>query len=288
MGEALARVRVALREARAAVLVAPPGAGKTTLVPLALLDEPWLAPRGIVMLEPRRLAARAAAARMAAILGEAVGETVGYRIRFEARVSARTRIEVVTEGILGRRLQDDPGLEGAGLVVFDEFHERHLDSDLSLALCVDARRVLREDLRVLVMSATLDGAAVARALGGVPVVTAEGRSHPVEVRWEEREPEGRLPEIAASGVRRALRASAEGDVLAFLPGAGEIRRARALLGGAGPGGGAAGRDVAVHALFGELPAEEQDRALRPDAGGRRKVVLATSIAETSLTIEGVR
>ena len=276
----LARV---LAAGRAAVLAAPPGAGKTTLVPLALLGAPWLGGRGILMLEPRRLAARAAAARMAALLGEPVGATVGHRIRFDVKVSGRTRIEVVTEGILTRRLQSDPGLEGVGLVIFDEFHERHLESDLALALALDVQRSLREELRLLVMSATLDAAPVAALLGGAPVLEARGRAHPVEVRYLARDPEGPIGDSAAAGVRRALAADAGGDVLAFLPGAGEIRRARALLAADPPDAG-----IALHALYGDLPSEAQERALRPDPAGRRKVVLATSIAETSLTIEGVR
>ncbi|PKM45361.1 MAG: ATP-dependent helicase HrpB [Gammaproteobacteria bacterium HGW-Gammaproteobacteria-1] len=262
---------------RRLVLQAPPGAGKTTAVPLALLDAPWLAGKTILMLEPRRLAARAAAARMAQLLDEAVGETVGYRVRFEHKVSARTRIEVVTEGILTRRLQSDPELAGVGLVIFDEFHERHLHSDLGLALCLDAGEALREDLALLVMSATLDGAAIAKLLDA-PVLTSEGRAYPVDVRYLNSEPEGRPADIAAAAVRRAL-GETEGDVLVFLPGSGEIRRVAELL---------ADAPVQLHPLYGDLPLEAQQRALVPDAQGRRKVVLATNIAETSLTIEGVR
>ncbi|MCK9531979.1 MAG: ATP-dependent helicase HrpB [Gammaproteobacteria bacterium] len=260
------------------VLQAPPGAGKTTRVPLALLDAPWLQGRRIVMLEPRRLATRAAAERLAAELGEKVGGTVGYRIRFENRVSAATRIEVVTEGILTRRLQRDPELSGVGLVIFDEFHERHLHSDLALALCVDAQRGLREDLKLLVMSATLDGGPVARLLDA-PVITSEGRSHPVDVRYLARDPEGPLPEIMRAAVTRAL-AETRGDILAFLPGAGEIQRTRDLLTDLP-------HEVQVHTLYGDMPMDAQQRAIAPDRQGRRKVVLATNIAETSLTIEGV-
>lgn len=262
---------------RRLVLQAPPGAGKTTAVPLALLDEAWLAGKTILMLEPRRLAARAAAARMAELLGEAVGETVGYRVRFEHKVSARTRIEVVTEGILSRRLQADPELSGVGLVIFDEFHERHLHSDLGLALCLDSSEALRDDLALLVMSATLDGAAVAKLLEA-PILTSEGRAFPVDIRYLPKEPDGRPAEVAAAAVRRAL-AESEGDVLVFLPGSGEIRRVAELL---------ADTPVQLHPLYGDLPLEAQQRALLPDAQGRRKVVLATNIAETSLTIEGVR
>lgn len=277
----LPELRQALASHRAVVLQAPPGAGKTTRVPLALLDEPWLAGRSILILEPRRLAARAAAARMSQLRGEAVGETVGYRIRFDAKVSARTRIEVLTEGILTRRLQSDPALEGVGLVIFDEFHERHLHADLALALCVDAQRALREDLKMLVMSATLDGEAVSRLLDGAPIVTSRGRSYPVDIVYAPRDPEGPLPQVAADALRRALSAH-DGDLLVFLPGAWEIRRTQELVEQLVARG-----DAEVLPLYGDLPWEQQDRAIRPIAG-KRKIVLATPIAETSLTIEGVR
>jgi len=270
--EALPRLRAALAQHRAAVLQAPPGAGKTTLVPLALLGEPWLAGKSILILEPRRLAARAAAGRMAQLLREAVGETVGYRIRFESKVSRATRIEVLTEGILTRRLQGDAALEGVGLVIFDEFHERHLHADLALALTVDSQ--------ILVMSATLDGAAVAQALGGAPIVSSEGRSHPVAVRYLDRDPDGALPSVVAGAVERALREE-EGDALVFLPGAFEIRRTQELLESALAG------TADVLPLYGDLPWEAQQQAIAPNQG-RRRVVLATPIAETSLTIEGVR
>jgi ATP-dependent helicase HrpB len=275
---ALPALLQALAHQRAAVLQAPPGAGKTTRVPLALLDEPWLAGRRIVMLEPRRLAARAAARRMAQTLGEAPGETVGYRIRRETRVGPRTRIEVVTEGVLTRLLQSDPALESYGLVVFDEFHERSIHADLGLALTLQSRAILREDLRVLVMSATLDGAPVAALLGGAPIVTSEGRSYPVETRHRPARTGTRVEVAVAAAVREALGAE-DGDVLAFLPGAAEIRRAEAMLGGVA---------AEVIPLHGSLPQALQDRALEPARPGRRKVVLATSIAETSLTIDGVR
>jgi ATP-dependent helicase HrpB len=274
----LGELGAALAGAGAAVLEAPPGAGKSTLVPLALLDADWLGGRRILMLEPRRLAARAIATRMAALLGEPVGRRVGYRMRLESRTSAETRILVVTEGILTRLLQDDPALEGTGLVIFDEFHERHLPADLGLALCLEARRELRPELRLLVMSATLDGAAVAALLGGAPRVIAAGRAFPVEVRHAKRAPEHLERELAAT-VRRAL-AEAEGDALVFLPGAAEIRRLERALEEGLPAG------TRVLPLYGELAPEAQQRALEP--GGARKVVLATSIAETSLTIEGVR
>ncbi|HYC30768.1 MAG TPA: helicase-related protein, partial [Gemmatimonadales bacterium] len=268
-----------LADGVSAVLQAPPGAGKTTGVPPSLLDAPWLGERRIVMLEPRRLAARAAARRMASGIGEPVGETVGFRVRGESRVGPRTRIEVVTEGILTRMLLADPALERVGIVLFDEFHERSIHADLGLALTLHGRSILRDDLRVLVMSATLDGAAVAELLGGAPVVTSPGQDHPVETRYLPSRPGTRLEAAAASAVRTALDETA-GDVLVFLPGAGEIRRVEALLGDLA--------EADVLPLHGNLPIEAQDRALRPGIRGRRKVVLATSIAETSLTIDGVR
>ncbi|MGQ0501459.1 MAG: ATP-dependent helicase HrpB [Panacagrimonas sp.] len=277
--EAVPALNRALETTGSAVLAAPPGSGKTTLVPLMLLDLPWLAGGRIVMLEPRRVAARASAARMAQLLGEKAGDTVGYQVRFERRISSATRIEVVTEGLLTRRLQADPELPGVGLVIFDEFHERSLDADLALALTLDARATLRPELRVLVMSATLDTARVARLLGGAPVVEASGRMFPVSLRYLAQKPDARLDEAVASGVLRAL-AETGGDVLAFLPGAGEIRRAQRRLEAAAPA-------LAIRPLYGELPTTEQDLALAPDAQGRRKVILATNIAQTSLTVEGV-
>jgi ATP-dependent helicase HrpB len=264
------------------VLQAPPGAGKTTRVPLALLDQPWLAGQRLIVLEPRRLAARAAARRMADLLGEPVGETVGYRMRMDTKVSARTRIEVVTDGVFVRQLQHDPSLSGVGLVLFDEIHERSLDSDLNLALCLEVQGALRRDLRLLAMSATLDGAALARLLGDAPVLTSEGRSFPVETIYLER-PAGQAVEDAVAGaVRRALDEVA-GDLLVFLPGAAEIhrvaRRLDDLEGGL--------ERVRVAPLYGDLAQAEQDAAIQPDPAGRRRVVLATAIAETSLTIEGI-
>ncbi len=289
----LDELRAALGGAGHAVLQAAPGAGKTTAVPLAVVDEAWLEGRTVVMLEPRRLATRAAARRMAALLRQPVGETIGYRTRDDRRVGPDTRIEVVTEGILTRRLQRDPGLEGVGLVVFDEFHERSLQADLGLALALDARRHLRPDLRVLVMSATLDGDRIAGLLAvpgrePAPVISSETRSHPIDIRWAPRRPREHLEPAMVTAIRRALRETAateaEGDVLAFLPGAGEIVRTADQLGAAlGPEAA-----VDVHQLFGALPAAEQDAALAPGLPGRRKVVLATDIAETSLTVEGVR
>jgi ATP-dependent helicase HrpB len=266
----------------AAVLVAPPGAGKTTRVPLALLDQPWLGDRKIIVLEPRRIAARASAERMAQTLGERVGETVGYRVRFGSKVSRATRIEVVTEGIFTRQILEDPELTGIAAVLFDEFHERSLDADLGLALARDAQTALREDLRILVMSATLDGARVARLLGDSPVIASEGRAFPVETRYLGRKADAPLERQMADAIAMALRAD-PGSVLAFLPGAAEIRRTQNLL-------AERIRDASVEIvpLFGALESAVQDRAIAPAPSGQRKVVLATSIAETSLTIEGVR
>jgi ATP-dependent helicase HrpB len=271
-----------LANSNAAVLVAPPGAGKTTRVPLALLDEPWLRGKRIIVLEPRRIAARASAERMAQTIGERVGETVGYRVRFGSKVSRATRIEVVTEGIFSRQILDDPELTGVAAVLFDEFHERSLDADLGLALARDAQVGLREDLRILVMSATLDGARVAQLLGEAPVIASEGRAFPVETRYLGRKADAPLERQMADTIAMALRAD-PGSVLAFLPGAAEIRRTQNFL---------AERihDAAIEIvpLFGALDAAVQDRAIAPAPKGSRKVVLATSIAETSLTIEGVR
>ena len=292
--EALAPLREALGTRRAAVLQAPPGAGKSTVVPLALLEEEWARGKRLIMLEPRRLAARAIAQRMAHTLGESVGRTVGYRMRFDTRVSSDTRIEVVTEGVLTRLLQSDPALEGVAAVIFDEFHERSLQADLGLALSLDARANLAPDLRLVVMSATLDGASVAQLLGDVPLVSAPGRAFAVETRYAGRglpalpgtTPGSRSqdsPErLIAQLTRRALREE-HGDLLVFLPGVREIRRVQALLAEDARAAGAR-----LLPLFGDLAAEEQDAALAPAAGGARKVVLATNIAETSLTIPGVR
>jgi len=266
----------------AAVLVAPPGAGKTTRVPLALLDAPWLRGKKIIMLEPRRIAARASAERMARTLGERAGETVGYRVRFGSKISRATRIEVVTEGIFSRQILDDPELNGVGAVLFDEFHERSLDADLGLALARDAQTGLREDLRILVMSATLDGARVGKLLGDAPVVASEGRAFPVETRYLGRKSDAPLERQMADAIATALRAD-PGSVLAFLPGAAEIRRTQTFLGER-----VHDASIEIVPLFGALDAAVQDRAIAPAPKGQRKVVLATSIAETSLTIEGVR
>jgi ATP-dependent helicase HrpB len=272
----------ALHSANAAVLVAPPGAGKTTRVPLALLDAPWLAGKKIIMLEPRRIAARASAERMASTLGERAGETVGFRVRFGSKISRRTRIEVVTEGIFARQILDDPELTGVGAVLFDEFHERSLDADLGLALARDAQTGLREDLRILVMSATIDGARIAKLLGDAPVIASEGRAFPVTTRYLGRKPDIQIERQMADAIAAALRAD-QGSVLAFLPGAAEIRRTQNFLAERVQDAG-----IEIVPLFGALDAAVQDRAIQPAPAGQRKVVLATSIAETSLTIEGVR
>jgi ATP-dependent helicase HrpB len=263
-----------------AVLCAPPGSGKTTLVPLALLDEPWLAGKKILILEPRRLAARAAARRMASLLGEEVGARVGYQIRYERQISAATRIEVLTEGILTRRLQNGGGLHEVGLIIFDEFHERSLHADLALALCLDLCG-LRDDLRLLVMSATLDGEAVAELLGKVPVIVGEGQSHAVRIDYLHRPATGRIAEVALAAIHRVV-AGESGDVLVFLPGVGEIQGVRRALQEE-----PSFRDIVVAPLFGDLSRQEQDRVLFPDGEGRRRIILATSLAETSLTIEGI-
>ena len=274
-------LKAALSAGNTAVLAAPPGAGKTTVVPLALLDQPWLEGK-VLVLEPRRLAARAAADRMAASLGEQPGGTVGYRTRLQSRIGPNTRIEVITEGVFTRMILDDPGLEGVGAVLFDEFHERSLDADLGLALARDMQKLLREDLRLLVMSATLDVVGVSRLLDGAPVIEAEGRAWPVETRYLGRNPSERFEEAVARGCLTALGEEA-GSVLVFLPGLGEIHRVAKLV-------NARLRlpNIDVVPLYGGLDRAEQDRATEPAAVGRRKLVLATSVAETSLTIEGVR
>ena len=272
----------ALADRGLAVLSAPPGAGKTTLVPLFLLDAPWRGEAGrILLLEPRRLAARAAAARMASLLGETVGATVGTRMRLDSRVSARTRIEVVTEGVFARMILDDPELKGVAAVLFDEFHERSLDADLGLALALDCREALRPDLRLLVMSATLDVEGVAALLGHPPVIESHGRSFPVEIAYQDRRADERVEDAVTRAITGAL-GNQEGSILAFLPGQGEILRVAERLEGRLP------EDVTVTPLYGALGQSEQDAPIRPAPSGRRKVVLATSIAETSITIDGVR
>jgi ATP-dependent helicase HrpB len=278
----LDELRAALAARASAVLVAPPGAGKTTRVPLALMDEGWLAGRKILVLEPRRIAARAAAERMAHTLSEAVGERIGLRARMVSKSGPRTRIEVVTEGVFTRMILDDPELSGVGAVLFDEFHERSLDADLGLALALDCQGGLRDDLRILPMSATLDGARVAQLLGGAPVIASEGRAFPVETRYLGRDPGVRIEDQMADAVMRALRAES-GSILAFLPGQAEIRRVEERL-----------RErisdpaIVLAPLYGAMDMKAQDLALAAAPSGLRKVVLATSIAETSITIEGVR
>src|SRR5579864_3697965 len=278
IGAALPALLEALERAGAAVLEAPPGAGKTTLVPLALLGASWLGVQKIVMLEPRRLAARAAARRMARMIGEEVGETVGYRTRLETRIGPATRIEVVTEGILPRMLQSDAALDGIGIVIFDEYHERSLDADLGLALALETRRYLREELRLLVMSATLDGERVA-ALLDAPRISSAGRSYPIELRYLERPPADRFERGVAAAIHRALN-DTSGSMLVFLPGGAEIRRVQRMLGDLGAG-------ITAAPLYGDLSPAAQDAAIAPAPRGQRKIVLATSIAETSLTIEGI-
>ncbi len=272
----------ALRFRTSAVLVAPPGAGKTTRIPLALLEEPWLRGRRILMLEPRRLAARAAARYMAASLDEQVGETVGYRVRLDTRVGPKTRIEVITEGVLTRFLQSDPALTDVGIVIFDEFHERNLHADLGLALCLESQAVLRADLRIVVMSATLEAQPVAALLDDAPVLASEGRAFPVETVYLSH---SAGEDIESAVVRTVLKALSDnqGDILVFLPGAGEIRRVEARLRAQG-----FGQHVRLAPLYGNLPPEAQDLAISPCPPGERKIVLATSLAETSLTVEGVR
>lgn len=287
--ESVPALRAALADHRVAVLVAPPGAGKTTVVPLALLDEPWLGEQRITILEPRRLATRAAAQRMAQLLGEDVGDTVGYQTRDERRIGPRTRIEVLTEGVLTRRLQSDPALTGTGIVVFDEVHERNLPTDLGLAFTLESRDTLRPELRMLAMSATAQADRFAELLGDAPVVTSEGRMFPVDIRWlplgKGARPGQTAPHVIVPAVVQAIGAALradEGDILVFLPGVGEIRRAAEALAGQLPAG------VDVVALAGALSAVEQDAALAPSPLGRRRVVLSTDIAETSLTVAGVR
>ncbi|HEX8656968.1 MAG TPA: ATP-dependent helicase HrpB, partial [Hymenobacter sp.] len=287
---ALPALRAALAAHSRVVLEAPPGAGKTTVVPLELLAAPWRHPADkILVLEPRQLAVRGAAARLAQLLGEPVGRTIGYRVRLDSKVSAKTRVEVITEGILTRLIQDDPALEGVAAVVFDEFHERSLNADLGLALTLDAQAVLRPELRILIMSATLEAQRLGQWLPA-PVVSSAGFLFPIDTHYLDprrasalpNKPNERLAELVPAQVRAALQAQAEGDILAFLPGVGDLQRSARQLASSLPA------NVELHLLHGELPLEAQDATLRPARAGQRKVILATSIAETSLTIEGVR
>jgi ATP-dependent helicase HrpB len=280
--DVLPALRHALMEGRNAVLTAAPGAGKTTRVPLALLDAPWLGGKKLLMLEPRRLATQAAARRMATALGELVGETVGYRMRLDTKVSPKTRVEVVTEGILSRLLQHNPAMSEYAIVLFDEFHERSLQADTGLALCLDTQRIFRPDLRLLVMSATLDCGPIADFLGHVPVIASQGQMFPVEIRYLQQPLSGHLDVAVVQSITRSL-AQDPGSLLVFLPGMAEIRRVeRALL------DLNLGSHILIAPLHGDLPQESQDRAIAPTQPGIRKIVLATSIAETSLTIDGIR
>ena len=262
------------------ILQAPPGAGKSTLLPIELLEEPWLKDKKIIMLEPRRLAARSVANRMAFLMNESIGDTIGYRVRFDNKISKHTRIEVVTEGILTRMLQQDNSLEKVGLVIFDEFHERSLHADLALALCREIQSVLREDLKILIMSATLDGEKLSSLLDHAPILSSKGRQYPIQINYLDKESDSYIQQQMASAIRKSL-AKDEGDILAFLPGAGEIQKTLEILTGDFP-------DLAIHPLYGDLSQQKQQEAILPDPYGKRKVVLSTSIAETSLTIEGVR
>jgi ATP-dependent helicase HrpB len=281
VSDSLPALTTALQENNRAILSAPPGAGKTTIVPLHLLGEAWRGDGRIILLEPRRLAARAAAGRMASLLGESVGETIGYRMRLDNRISARTRIEVVTEGVFARMILEDPELAGIAAVLFDEFHERSLDADFGLALALDAQAALRPDLRLLVMSATLDVERIAALFGDAPVISSEGRSFPVEIRYRDRPGGERVEDAVASAIEQAHQ-SESGSILAFLPGQAEIRRVAERL------EGRFDENTLVVPLYGNLSQKEQDAAIRPAPAGRRKIVLATSIAETSITIDGVR
>src|SRR5262245_3120146 len=280
--EALPELRAALASRGEAVLVAPPGAGKTTRVPPALLQEPWAHTGKIILLSPRRIAARAAAARMASERGEAVGETIGYRVRLDARVGPRTRIEVVTEGVFTRMVLDGPELKSVSAVLFDEFHERSLEGDLGLALARDTQQALRPDLKLVVMSATLDAARIAKLLGDAPMIVSEGRMFPVSLINRPRDTRARLEDEVAAAVRTALIAD-RGSVLVFLPGVREIERTAEILGAT-----VADPYVHIRPLYGAMSPGAQDAAIAPAPQGFRKIVLATSIAETSLTIDGVR
>ena len=280
--QVLPELTAALAAKNSVILSAPPGSGKTTGVPPALLNAPWLKNKKILILEPRRLATRAAAARMASLRHEKVGETVGYRVRFDNKVSKSTQIEVVTEGILTRRLQSDPELEGVGLIIFDEFHERSLHADLGLALCLDVQEGLREDLRILVMSATLDIERLAKLMPNAQKINGQGQSFPVDIHYLDHDSKENIVKTAATGVKRAI-AEQDGDILVFLPGGGEIRTVANNLATF-----AKEEQIQLHPLYGDLPLKAQNAAIQPDPNNKRRVVLATSIAETSLTIDGIK
>jgi ATP-dependent helicase HrpB len=281
VSEVLGAIAAAFETSTRAVLSAPPGAGKTTIVPLYLLDAAWRGNGKIILLEPRRLAARAAANRMASLLGEKTGETVGYRMRLDSKISSRTRIEVVTEGVFARMILDDPELKGVSVVIFDEFHERSLDADFGLALALDAQAGLRDDLRILVMSATLDIAGIASLMENAPVIESMGRTFPIDIRYQDRDSSQKIEDVMARAIIDSHQ-DESGSILAFLPGQREIARtAERLEGRFGP-------ETVIAPLFGNLSQAEQDQAIKPASDGKRKIVLATSIAETSITIDGVR
>ena len=277
----LEKIKASLAQESVVILQAPPGAGKSTILPIALLDENWLGGQKILMLEPRRLAARAVATRMADLIGEEVGQKVGYRVRFESKVSVKTQLEVLTEGLLTRLIQQDNMLEGIGLVIFDEFHERSLHADLALALCREVQQVLRPDLKILIMSATLDTKLLSGLMGNAPVLISEGREHPIQYIYTDVDKHAHISVNVAAVVKRAVQEQ-DGDILVFLPGAGEILRTYEIL------STSLSPDITIHPLYGDLSPAEQQKAILPNPQGRRKVVLATSIAETSLTIEGLK
>jgi len=279
INEIIPDLKVKLEKEPVIILQAPPGAGKSTILPLELLNEKWLFGKKILLLEPRRLATRSVANRMADLLNESIGETIGYRIRFENKISKNTKIEVVTEGILTRMLQNDNALDDVGLVIFDEFHERSLNADLALALCYQVQQVLRNDLRILIMSATLDGAKLSSLLNNAPILTSEGRQYPVSIQYINSDEKIYLHLRMANAIKKALREN-KGDILAFLPGAGEILRTQQIL-------EEENSEISVQPLYGDLSQQKQQEAILPHPQGKRKVVLATSIAETSLTIEGI-
>jgi ATP-dependent helicase HrpB len=276
--EIIPELKAQLKNQPVLILQAPPGAGKSTVLPIQLLNEEWLGDKKIIMLEPRRLAARSVANRMASLLDDDIGNTIGYRIRFENKISKQTKIEVVTEGILTRMLQNDNALEQVGLVIFDEFHERSLNADLALALCLQVQQVLRNDLRILIMSATLDGAKLSSLLNNAPIISSEGRTFPITLKYEAVDDKTPVHMNMSRIIKKALN-DQEGDILAFFPGAGEIQRTQQLL--------EESTSASIHPLYGDLSPQKQQEAITPHPQGKRKVVLATSIAETSLTIEGI-